>query len=293
MAAEPPASQDDVSIDISETEGEFIPTDGYIIDYITGEKLVKDTPKEQVRQFIARVLEQEYNIALEDMQADFVVGSGKNRRVVDIAIFHHQRDHSVLNLSRAVICRPMPAAGRNAVRVRNRQEAEKDLLILQEIMEQVETCEYGLWTNKLDIFYVKRERKRFDVRLEDIADWPKAGESLDEHSPASRVTFHKADKEMMRVAFRRCHNFIHGNEGMPKDAAFWQFLYLIFCKIHDEEETLRGGEQQFWVGMTDQFTPEGRARIKGRIDRLFGEVKDFSRKRRDNPFRPRPGFYGL
>jgi type I restriction enzyme M protein len=39
-------------------------------------------------------------------------------------------------------------------------------------MEQVETCEYGLWTNKLDIFYVKKEKTRFDVKLEHIADWP-------------------------------------------------------------------------------------------------------------------------
>jgi type I restriction enzyme M protein len=107
----------------------------------------------------------------------------------------------------------MPAFGRNAARVRDPKEAEKDLLILHEIMEQVETCEYGLWTNKLDIFYVKKERKRFDIRLEHIADWPLAGESLNEHSPTSRIAFHKADKEMMRVAFRRCHNFIHGCAG--------------------------------------------------------------------------------
>lgn len=271
MPEETSTLQNKDSINIAEAERELVPSEGYIIDYITGEKLVKDTPKEQVRQFIAKALEQEYNIALEDMQADFPIGSGKNRRVIDIAIFHHQKEHTVLNLSRAVICRPMPASGRNAARVRDPKEAEKDLLILQEIMEQVETCEYGLWTNKLDIFYVKGERSRFDVRLEHIADWPPAGASLDDHTPTSRITFHKADKEMMRVAFRRCHNFIHGNEGMPKDAAFWQFLYLIFCKIHDEEAIL--DDRRFWVGMTDQFTPEGRKRIRERIDKLFKEVK--------------------
>lgn len=271
MSDEISAMQQDDSINISEEESELIPSDGYIVDYITGEKLVKDTPKEQVRQFIARALEQEYNIALEDMQADFVVGSGKSRRVIDIAIFHHQRDHALLNLSRAVICRTIPASGRNAARVRDLKDAEKELRILQEIMEQIETCEYGLWTDKLNIFYVKKEKKRFDITLEQIADWPLAGESLNEYSPTSRIAFHKADKEMMRVAFRRCHNFIHGNEGMPKDAAFWQFLYLIFCKIHDEELPLE--QRRFWVGMTDQFTPEGRARIQKRIDDLFREVK--------------------
>src|SRR5262252_8844727 len=112
MSDEISAVQHEDSIDISEAERELIPGEGYIVDHITGEKLVKDTPKEQVRQFIARALEQEYNIALEDMQADFPVGSGKSRRVIDIAIFHHQKDHTLLNLSRAVICRPMPASGR-------------------------------------------------------------------------------------------------------------------------------------------------------------------------------------
>jgi type I restriction enzyme M protein len=269
--SEETSTQNGDSIALSEAERELVPSEGYLIDYITGEKLVRDTPKEQVRQFIAKALEQEYNIALEDMQADFVVGSGRGRKVIDIAIFHHQKEHNVLNLSRAVICRPMPASGRNAARVRDPKEAEKDLLILQEIMEQVETCEYGLWTNKLDIFYVKCKRSRFDVSLEHIADWPPADESLKEYSPTSRISFHKADKEMMRVAFRRCHNFIHGNEGMPKDAAFWQFLYLIFCKIHDEEAPVE--QRRFWVGMTDQFTPEGQKRIQTRIDALFREVK--------------------
>jgi type I restriction enzyme M protein len=256
----------------TEPEGEPILSDGYIIDYITGDRRVKDTPKEQVRQFIAHALEKQYNIALDDMETDFVVGSGKKRRVIDIAIFHPEQEHSVLHLSRAVICRPMPTLGRNATRLRNADEAEKDLTILKDIMELVESCEYGLWTNKLDIFYLKREQTRFDLRLESIADWPPAGESLKPYDPANRIALHKADKEMLRVTFRRCHNFIHGNEGMPKDAAFWQFLYLIFCKMHDENFPQK--EHRFWVGMTEQFTAEGRERIKERISSLFTEVKE-------------------
>src|SRR6266849_5691416 len=155
-------AEDDVVVDdldsedATEIEHEPLPNEGFIIDYISGAKL-KDTPKEQVRQFIERVLEKQYNFALEDMQTDLVVGTGKNRRVIDIAIFHHQKDHTPLNLSRAVICRPTPSAGRNATRLRDPDEAKKELQILQEIMEQVESCEYGLWTNKLDIFYFAKE----------------------------------------------------------------------------------------------------------------------------------------
>ena len=85
-----------------------------------------------------------------------------------------------------------------------------------------------------------------------------------------------ADNEMLKIAFRRCHNFIHGNEGMPKDAAFWQFLYLIFCKMHDEN--LRAQQRQawtrrFWAGPKEQFNDKGRYEIRKRIDSLFDEVK--------------------
>jgi type I restriction enzyme M protein len=76
---------------------------------------------------------------------------------------------------------------------------------------------------------------------------------------------------MLRVAFRRCHNFIHGNEGMPKDAAFWQFLYLIFCKMHDEKAPRE--KRRFWAGPQEQFDRQGQEAIQKRILQLFNEVK--------------------
>jgi type I restriction enzyme M protein len=253
-----------------ETESETAQDEGRILDHITGEKELKDTPKEQVRQFIAQALKNQYSIPYEDMEGDFVIGSGKQRRVIDIAIFHHGKEHSVVNLSRAVICRPMPASSRSA-RLRDPEDAKKEWLILQEIMEQVESCKHGLWTNKLDIFYFQKKQTRFDVQLESITDWPLAGESENLTGPTSSGSLYKADKEMLRVAFRRCHNFIHGNEGMPKDTAFRQFLYLIFCKMYNEENP---SERLFWVGMREEFTPEGRKNIRNRINKLFDKVKE-------------------
>ncbi|MER8214975.1 hypothetical protein, partial [Acinetobacter baumannii] len=80
-----------------------------------------------------------------------------------------------------------------------------------------------------------------------------------------------ADREMLLTAFRRCHNFIHGNEGMPKDAAFWQFLYLIFSKMYDER--IGNRDREFWASPTEQFDDEGRKRIRARINPLFEKVK--------------------
>jgi type I restriction enzyme M protein len=79
---------------------------------------------------------------------------------------------------------------------------------------------------------------------------------------------------MLKTAFRRCHNYIHGNEGMPKDAAFWQFLYMLFAKMHDERVSReRGTAPEFYAGFDEPFTNDGRAAIKRRVGKLFAEVK--------------------
>jgi type I restriction enzyme M protein len=254
-------------------------SDGYILDFISGEKSLKDTPKEQVRQRIARALFHEYGISVEDMAADFSVSINGKRKKLDIAIFHHDSEHQVENLSRVVVCRQEPKVGRNAVRIRDYDQAEKDLEELETIMEHINSCKYGLWTNGLELFYLEKQVKRFEVRFEPIGDWPPADESLETQEVLSLARTRKADPEMLRVAFRRCHNFIHGNEGMPKDAAFWQFLYLIFCKMHDEKAPR--SQRRFWAGPKEQFDIEGRKEVRRRIMPLFSEVK----QNYDNLFR--------
>lgn len=59
--------------------------EGKILDYITGEP-VKDTPKEQVRQRIARALFLEYGISVEDMVPDFKMKVDGRQKKIDIAI---------------------------------------------------------------------------------------------------------------------------------------------------------------------------------------------------------------
>jgi type I restriction enzyme M protein len=129
----------------------------------------------------------------------------------------------------------------------------------------------------LEFFFLEKEEKRFETICNPIGDWPFAEESIGTKDVASDAHTRVADTEMLKIAFRRCHNFIHGNEGMPKDAAFWQFLYLIFCKMHDEN--LRVKEKQtwkrrFWAGPKEQFDEKGRKEIRKRIDELFAEVKN-------------------
>lgn len=245
---------------------------GYTLDYISG-KQIKETKKELVRQRVVRALIHEYGFSPEDMENDFSIGG---RKKVDVAIFHHGKDHAIENLGRAVLCRPEPNVGRNAVRIRDFEQAAKDLEELESIMREVESVQYGLWTNGLEFFFLEKEKKRFETKCNPIGDWPMAEESIGTKEVISDAHTRVADNEMLKITFRRCHNFIHGNEGMPKDAAFWQFLYLIFCKMHDENLRVKqrqAWQRRFWAGPKEQFEDQGRKEIRKRIEGLFTEVK--------------------
>ena len=245
--------------------------EGKIFDYITGGPL-KDTDKEQVRQRIARAIIHEYGIAAEDMEPDFKVKVQGKTRKLDIAIFSPGMPHTTEHLYRAVAVDKEPKLGtKGAYRMRDPEEAQKDFEVLHQVMAEVTSCRYGLWTNGLDQFYFLKDITRFDTKFKPIGDWPMGDESIGTREVASLAKMRRADPAMLRIAFRRCHNYIHGNEGMPKDAAFWQFLYLIFCKMHDEKRI--GEHRSFWAGPYEPFDAAGQKEIRRRIEPLFESVK--------------------
>jgi type I restriction enzyme M protein len=257
---------------MSPVESEESIPPGFTVDYISRNP-IKETKKELVRQRVARALIHEYGFLPDDMELDFKLGG---RQKVDIAIFHHDTDHTPENLSRLVMCKPEPKAGKGAVRIRDFKQAEKDLQALKDMMEGLESASYGLWTNGLEFFFLEKHETRFDTDYRPIGDWPMPEESQGTREVVSDAHTRQADEEMLKVTFRRCHNFIHGNEGMPKDAAFWQFLYLIFCKMHDERLRLEqkgAWKRRFWAGPREQFEAKGQEAIQARIEALFAEVK--------------------
>lgn len=246
--------------------------DGKIIDYITGNQ-VKDSAKEQVRQRIARAIFHEYGFSPDDMEPDFKVPVGSKRKGVDIAIFKTGSEHKVENLHRIVICKPEAKQGKKGgFKLRDHEQATKDLDELKDLMEAIDSCQWGLWTNSLEFFFVKKEQGRFEAEFKPAGDWPLADESQGTKDVHSHAKLRKADPELLRITFRRCHNFIHGNEGMSKDAAFWQFLYLIFAKMYDERMT--NGDRRFWVAPNERFTEEGQVAIRKRVIPLFEATRD-------------------
>ncbi|HNU99737.1 MAG TPA: N-6 DNA methylase, partial [Verrucomicrobiota bacterium] len=161
---------------------------------------------------------------------------------------------------------------RSVVKIRDFAQAEKDLEELQGVMTAAEGCEWGLWTNGLERFFLRKEKRRFEVRFAPHGDWPMADGTMSTPDVHAETYVRPGDENALRRAFQRCHNFIHGNEGMPKDAAFWQFLYLIFAKMYDERAN-RGPARKFFALASEPFTEEGRMKIRTRIDELFKATK--------------------
>jgi type I restriction enzyme M protein len=232
--------------------------DGKILDYITG-KPVAENDKERVRQRIARALFHEYGLSVDDMEPDFKIKVDGSNKKIDIAIFEPGAEHTPENVRRLVVCqKELKLGDKGAYKMRDHEQAEKDLEVLKDAMAACENCKYGLWTNGLEFFFFRVDRKRFDAKFNPIGDWPLSDESIGTRDVASHAKLRRADPEMLRTAFRRCHNFIHGNEGMPKDAAFWQFLYLIFAKMHDERQP--NDKRRTASSSTSSLTPQGRRR---------------------------------
>jgi len=144
----------------------------------------------------------------------------------------------------------------------------------------VSNCEFGLWTNGSDLIYLQKVYKEDELNpvYEELADFPGAGETLDDLNRPDRQLLRNPAGESLLQTFKRCHDYIYGNQGKIK-TAFWELLNIIFCKIYDERrrdicrknnETYR---RKFWVSVKERNTAEGQEAITKRIHELFEEVK--------------------
>lgn len=182
--------------------------EGKLLDYITDEP-VKDTPKEQVRQRIARALFHEYGISVEDMVPDFKMQVDGRSKKIDIAIFEPGADKTPANLQLVVICDKEPkTSSRGVYKMRDHKRAEKEFGLLYDVMSQEEArdCRWGLWTNGLDMFFFEKEPTRFEPVFHPRGDWPMADGTLGGRTVASAAQLRRADdRDMLLTALRRCH----------------------------------------------------------------------------------------
>lgn len=234
---------------------------GKVLDFIDGLTQRNETPEEYVRQEIAKSLVREYGYPKKLIEVEFTLYTGSKRPRADLVIFPEGADHKQEDIHIIVECKaPTIKPG----------DKKDGVGQLESYMHACGNATYGMWTNGTERTCYRKVVTKGKVKVEEIPDIPEFGK---EDEVAERPKFDQlkpATSDALLFAFRRCHNYIAGNQGLQKPQAFWELLKLIFCKIHDERES---DQVAFYASATERNGMVGQMKVKSRIDFLFKDVK--------------------
>lgn len=229
--------------------------EGKVADFITG-KFLLDTPEEYVRQNVAMSLVLEYGYDRSQVEVEFKIKVGSGTKRVDLAIFRPHVPHVQENVFVIVETKKQGT---------KRDDPSNGAGQLKSYMAACLNAEYGMWTNGDDrICYTKGVDGSQQIFL-DAIDIPANGSKKAE--APTREVLRPATGDNLLFAFRRCHNYIAGNQGLQKPEAFWELLKLIFCKIEDERST--SDTLQFYVSQSERVSMSSQAKVKNRLQKLF------------------------
>lgn len=236
---------------------------GKVLDYIDGVTQRNETPEEYVRQEIAKSLVREYGYPKNEIGVEFTLRLGSRKPRADLVIFAPKTDHAQENAIIIVECKSQ------SIKADDRKEGVGQL---QSYMAACANATYGMWTNGLERYCYRKAKQANDkFSFDEIPDIPAQGRSEEDAERPRFDQLKAASSDALLFAFRRCHNYIAGNQGLQKPEAFWELLKLIFCKIHDERSN---DEVQFYASSTERHGINGPLKVKQRIERLFAAVKD-------------------
>lgn len=245
------------------TEGvtAIIVQQGKLLDFIDGVTQREETPEEYVRQEIAKSLVREYRYPRSDISVEYTLRLGSRRPRADLVIFANGEAHTQDRAEIVVECKA------STVKADDRRDGVGQL---QSYMAACPNVMFGMWTNGSERYCYKRIESGGKVSFADIPDIPSFGATEDEVERPHFDQLKPASSDALLFAFRRCHNYIAGNQGLQKPEAFWELLKLIFCKIHDERDSQ---EVEFYATSAERGGLNGELKVKTRIERLFTAVK--------------------
>jgi len=233
--------------------------EGKIIDFIDGTTR-NDTPEEYVRQQIERSIITEYLYPKENCEVEFSIKMGTSRKRADIVIFPPETKHSKDNIIIIFECK------QEDISPNDKKEGVEQL---KSYMSACLNAKFGYWTNSKDRFCIIKVVKGSKFKFEEINDIPKFGQSLEEAEKISLKDLREAIGDNLKFTFRRCHDYIAGNQGLQKPEAFWELLKIIFCKIDDEREE----KLQFYATSDERKSLNGQLAVKNRLDSIFKRLK--------------------
>lgn len=244
---------------MEQTIAAIIVPQGKILDFVD-QTLRNETPEEYVRQEIEKSLVREYLYPRTELRVEFAVKVGSSRKRVDIAIFPEGVSPKQETIWAICECK---AASTPA---NHRSDGVEQL---KSYLAACANAEFGLWTNGQERFCYRKATINGRVEFTEVTDLPVKGKSAEDAERPTLTSLKVATSDALLFTFKRCHNFIAGNQGLQKPEAFWELLKLIFCKITDE----RADQLTFYATTQERNSLNGQLKVKDRIGRLFQEVK--------------------
>lgn len=237
--------------------------EGKIQDYITG-SFLKDSEQEQIRQNFERTLVEEYNYSNSDIGLDEKIkvydGSKKKTRKVPLVVYHPDKQEKEIYILIQI------ASPKSEPSAKNNGTTE-----LEQWLVETPSAEFACWSNGIITVYFQKKKLKFDVDVFAVNDFPRKGEDANSIYTVDRSRLRVATGNNLLFAFKRCHDYIHANQGGSKEQIFWEFLKILFAKIEDEQN---GGRPRFAIKNADERnSKEGRQDVKDRVDSLFKAVK--------------------
>jgi len=235
--------------------------DGKIADYITG-KWVKENEQEQIRQNFERTLVEEYEYRSADIRVDFAIkvwdADKQKVKKTPLAVMRDGQEEPYI-----LILIASPKA--------NPTDRVAGAADLEQWLVDVATAEYGCWTNGIESIFFQKKKTKFETDIFPVNDFPRFGEDATSIYTTDRRRLRVATGNNLLYAFKRCHDYIHANQGGSKEQIFWEFLKLLFAKIEDETHS---GRPRFAIRNAEERNDsDGQKEVKDRVEKLFKEVK--------------------
>ncbi|MCC6156483.1 MAG: type I restriction enzyme HsdR N-terminal domain-containing protein [Deltaproteobacteria bacterium] len=235
---------------------------GKVVDFID-RKFRKETPEEYVRQEIEKSLVREYKYLREEIAVEFPIKIGSKNKRVDLAVFPEGSAHRQETAWALIECKAATVSP---------NDKEDGVEQLKSYLAASLNAEFGMWTNghggNRECFRKVSNGKGFEFAP--IDDIPAKGRSIDDVERPSLASLSPANSDALLFAFRRCHNYIAGNQGLQKPEAFWELLKIIFCKIMDE----RSEQIEFYATSQERQNLNGQLKVKKRLDGIFAIVRE-------------------
>jgi type I restriction enzyme M protein len=213
-----------------------------------------------VRQEIEKSLVREYAFPREEIRVEFSIMLGATRKRADLAIFPEGSPHKQQTIWAIIECKSAD------IPPTHKTEGVEQL---KSYLAATANAEFGMWTNGQERFCFRKLIAQDRVDFVEVVDLPAKGKDLQEAERPTITALKAATSDALLFAFKRCHNYIAGNQGLQKPEAFWELLKLIFCKIADE----RSDELQFYATAQERQSLNGQLKAKARLDRLFTLVR--------------------